>query len=137
MKLPGDDPLLLELLPINMFNCPSCQGNSLKIDLRLELLPSDSDETQVQTVECKACGFRGIAVYEESRRGSLKSESVRHGGYEVSDADLELVVSAVRLCPDPYNKHCRCQTHLAWANPQWSVERRMTVKRRFRMNLAG
>ena len=59
------------------FKCPSCQGNSLKIDRSLELPPSGfDDEITVQTVKCEACGFRGIAVYRDPRRGSFDSDSL-------------------------------------------------------------
>lgn len=120
------------------FKCPSCQGNSLAIDMSLELPPGGfDDETSVQTVKCEACQFRGIAVYRESRRGSLTSESFHHLGYEVSDGDLEFVLSGLRLCPDRANKDCQCETHLAWAKRHWSApERDMSVKRWFRMDLA-
>ena len=118
------------------FKCPSCQGNSLEIDMSLELPPGDVDETSVQTVKCEACQFQGIAVYRESRRRSLSSESFDHPGYVVSDRDLEFVRSGLRLCPDRANKDCQCQTHLAWAQRDWSVpERDMSVKRWFRMDL--
>lgn len=118
------------------FKCPSCEGNSLKIDMSLELAAGDVDETSVQTVKCETCQFRGIAVYRESRRGSFDSDSFWHVGFEVSDGDLEFVLSGLRLCPDRANKHCQCQTHLAWAKRHWSApERDMTVKRWFRMDL--
>ena len=116
------------------FKCPACQGYSLKIERSMELPPSDVDETSVQTVKCETCGFRGIAVYEESRRGSMSSDSFRHLGYEVSDEDLQFVENGFRLCPYPQNKDCRCETHLSWAKLAW-IGQNMTVKRSFRMEL--
>jgi len=120
------------------FKCPSCPGNRLKIGVGLELLPGDVDEEQVQTVNCEACGFRGIAVYRESRRGSIKSESVRHDGFEVSDKDMEFLLNGIQRCPAPSDRHCKCETHVAWAKLDWVAPQRtgMTVKREFRMELA-
>lgn len=120
------------------FKCPACRRNTLKIHLTLELPPGASDETQVQTLKCEACGFRGIALYEESRRGSLDSESFRHGGYEVRESDMERVVDALLRCPAPGERYCQCETHLTWAKSDWSSPEKsgMTVKRRFRMDLA-
>ena len=116
------------------FKCPSCQGNSLEIDLTLELPPNGgSDEITLQTVRCERCGFRGIAVYEESRRGSLTGESIRHLCYEVSEKDLQLIESGIGLCPDRGNKRCQCETHLSWARLGWLHPRHVTIKRWFRM----
>ena len=71
------------------FLCPECSSRSLNIILSLELPPdSRSDEITLQTVECSQCGFSGIAVYEESRRGALDSESVDHYSYRVGVDDL-------------------------------------------------
>ena len=53
------------------FACPECLTKSLKITAKLELPPdSRSDEITVQVVACSRCGFAGVAVYEESRRGA-------------------------------------------------------------------
>jgi hypothetical protein len=119
------------------FKCPSCLGNKLKIDLGLQLWPGDVDEEHVQTVKCEGCGFRGIAVYRESRRGSLKSESVWHDGFEVSDKDMEFMLNGIQRCPSPRDRHCQCETHLAWRKFNWVAPQHsgMTVKRQFRMNL--
>ena len=117
------------------FKCPACEGGSLKIELSMELPPGDVDETSVQMVKCENCGFRGIAVYEESRRGSMSSDSFWHMGFEVSDEDLQFVQNGFRLCPARSNQNCQCETHLAWAKRPWPG-RDMTVKRRFRMDLA-
>lgn len=119
------------------FKCPACEGGSLKIELSMELPPSEVDETSVQMVKCEDCGFRGIAIYEESRRGSMSSDSFRHVGYEVSDENLQLVESGLRLCPARSNNRCQCEIHLAWARSGGIVpERDMKVKRWFRMDLA-
>jgi hypothetical protein len=57
----------------------------------MELAPSDQfDEIALQTLKCAAwtCRFVGIAIYTESRRGSLGSESMRHTGYTISSKDV-------------------------------------------------
>lgn len=97
------------------FICPDClTPGSLTIRHSIAL-PSDSrsDEIALQVVECAACGFRGAAVYEESRRGSLDSEAWEHTGYRVTDAVVETLIDQIRRCPAPSKENCRCPTHLA------------------------
>ena len=54
------------------FLCPDCSAKSLIIAMRLELAPDSRwDEITLQTIACASCGFRGVAVYRESRRGAL------------------------------------------------------------------
>ncbi|MFQ5400288.1 MAG: hypothetical protein ACE5E7_11905 [Anaerolineae bacterium] len=95
------------------FRCPSCEtADSLKIVSALELPPDvRSDEITLQIVRCTGCGFRGAAVYEESRRGSLDSESWHHDGYYVDESDLNLLISIMGHCPTPDNDECRCPAH--------------------------
>jgi hypothetical protein len=95
------------------FVCPECsRRGSLRIALSIELPPdSRSDEITLQTVECSDCGFTGIAVYEESRRGSLGSESFSHIGYRLSKSDFRDLDKAIRSCRDRRNRRCRCPAH--------------------------
>lgn len=97
------------------FRCPECAApNSLTIVRSIELPPdSRSDEIALQIVECVGCGFAGIAVYQESRRGALGDESVDHTGYVVSSSDLKAVRDTMARCPNPRNRRCRCAAHRA------------------------
>jgi len=68
------------------FECPACGDPKLEIRFSLELPPQDDDdEITLQTLKCAGCGFYGVAVYRESRYGSLSPESWRHQGYPVDD----------------------------------------------------
>ena len=94
------------------FFCPECASKSLDITAGLELPPdSRSDEITLQTVKCDQCGFAGVAVYEESRRGSLDRESVSHIGYRLPAKDRQSVERAIKRCPHPRNARCRCAAH--------------------------
>ncbi len=95
------------------FLCPECsEPKSLGIALKIELPPdSRSDEITLQVVECYRCGFEGIAVYEESRRGALGSESFHHIGYRVSKEDLKALRRTIKACPRPTDWRCRCSAH--------------------------
>jgi hypothetical protein len=94
------------------FVCPQCSAKSLKVTSSIELPPdSRSDEIALQTVECSRCGFAGIAVYEESRRGALSSESFDHTGYCLSADDLKRVRSSIQRCPQPKTRRCKCSAH--------------------------
>lgn len=92
--------------------CPDCKSNALNIDQSLEL-PADSysDEITLQVIRCAKCGFHALAVYEESRHGSLDSESWRHAGYRVSEEDFQAVSGAIQRCPRSGDRHCQCATH--------------------------
>jgi len=95
------------------FVCPECsRPKSLRIALKIELPPdSRSDEITLQVVECSQCDFAGIAVYEESRRGALGSESSHHIGYRVSKHDLNALRKTIKACPEPTNWRCGCSAH--------------------------
>jgi hypothetical protein len=93
--------------------CGVCnKANVLQITQSLVLPPdSRSDDIILQVVRCASCSFRGLAVYEESRRGSLDSESWSHTAYNVSEGDLKAVAAAIKSCPSPKNTKCRCRSH--------------------------
>ena len=95
------------------FQCPECStAKSLRITSRLELPPdSRSDEITLQIVKCSRCAFAGIAVYQESRRGALDSESVDHTGYRVNAGDWKALQEVIKRCPTPSKWRCRCAAH--------------------------
>ena len=95
------------------FRCPRCGGSgSLGIALSVELPPdSRSDEISLQLVACSACGFAGLAVYEESRRGSLGDDSFHHTGYRMAQEELASLAELLRSCPHPQDPGCLCPAH--------------------------
>jgi hypothetical protein len=122
------------------FICPECTQRTLAITEALELPPdSRSDEIALQIVNCSACGFAGLAVYEESRRGSFDSDSVDHRGYRVSGPDLHVILRAVRSCPRPRDPRCGCATHRrlgrSSASGRWDGLREVELNEPFPMVL--
>ncbi len=120
------------------FQCPSCGGPKLEITFSLELPPSgDDDEITLQTLKCATCDFRGVAVYRESRHGSLDSESWQHDGYPIGDVELEGLYEALLTCPAPRNKRCQCSTHISFAQQNWvsPVQLGVDGTQRFEMRL--
>ena len=95
------------------FSCPNCGSpRSLTIEVSIALPPDNrSDDIMLQTVRCNACRFRGAAVYEESRRGSMDSESWDHRGYIVDESDLNWLANTINRCPSRKNTKCRCPAH--------------------------
>ncbi len=93
------------------FTCPDCQRpDSLHITHKLELPPDGrSDEISLQIVACDDCEFRGMAVYEESRRGA--SDSWHHDGRMVAAADVERLTNDISQCPQPGSSRCDCEVH--------------------------
>ncbi|KKW42924.1 MAG: hypothetical protein UY92_C0002G0041 [Candidatus Magasanikbacteria bacterium GW2011_GWA2_56_11] len=65
------------------FWCPHCEtSRSLRILQSVDIgAAGNFDEVAIQSIECDRCGKRGMAIYEESRRGALDDESVAHTGY--------------------------------------------------------
>jgi len=76
-------------------------------------LPPDtrSDEITLQILMCMSCGFNGLGVYEESRRGALDSESIDHRGYRVDSSLIKYLRGIMLRCPDPKNPRCACSSH--------------------------
>ena len=62
-------------------------------------------------IHCFECNFIGLAIYEESRRGSLSSKSLHHYGYYVANTLLSSIKETIESCPDPKNNKCRCDAH--------------------------
>jgi len=120
------------------FVCPQCRGVSMKINESIELPPdSRSDEIAVQTLKCLKCGFNGLGVYEESRRGSLDSESVDHRGYYVDDCIIASIEKMIGQCPEPNKSSCRCRIHqiLSRVNKfgRWNWLDKIPHKERFKL----
>ncbi len=124
------------------FRCPDCSlPASLEITHSIDLPPdSRSDEITLQIVECSGCGFRAVAVYEESRRGVMEVESWDHTGYRLSEAVLEDLASTIIGCPDPGNRRCTCPSHLklgkADTQGRWQGLAGAAVRYSFPMELA-
>ena len=124
------------------FICPDCHQTDLKIKSSIAL-PADSrsDEIALQIVVCSNCGLRAIAVYEESRRGSLESESWDHTGYHLNRADFDLLNSDLKNCPSPSKPDCRCDVHQRWgkkdANGRWRGLSDVPLFGGFMMELSG
>ena len=92
--------------------CPDCKAKALEIAQTLALPPDgDNDEVTLQTIRCAQCGLQALAVYAESRHGSLDSESWRHTCYRVSEEDFQAVSLAIQRCPRSNDRQCHCATH--------------------------
>ena len=92
--------------------CPRCLGVSMKMTSSIELPPdARSDEITVQTLKCSKCGFAGLGIYEESRRGRLEFESIEHSGYFMDDSTFASIDKMIRQCPKPKKSSCSCRIH--------------------------
>ena len=126
-----------------MFVCPECQNaRSLDITSVIDIgYDSRSDEIALQLVECAACRFRGVAVYEESRRGSLDSECVDHYGYKMDEVDIASLLALISRCPRPRDESCACQTHIILnrrnETGRWNALDDFKTTDYFTMELAG
>jgi hypothetical protein len=96
------------------FLCPECLRGSLTITERIELEGDRrSDDITLQLVDCPVCGFAGIAVYEESRRGALDAECFDHSGWRIGAEEIRTLRALFEHCPDLQNSDCHCVAH--WA----------------------
>ena len=124
------------------FVCPGCGEAALRITVAFEL-PADSrsDEITVQGLRCGDCGARGVAVYEESRRGRLDSDCWVHGGYALPPEAAAELHGLIDGCPRPRDPHCRCPAHLALgatdADGRWNGLAAWPLGPRFPMRLAS
>ncbi len=96
------------------FRCPQCATrDGLEIEGSIELPPDrDAQELCLQVVVCKACTFRGLAVYSEGRGDCPESETWNHIGYWVSPDAVDSVAAAIRSCPNPHDSQCTCPAHV-------------------------
>lgn len=98
---------------MSVFQCPDCDGATLKIQRIMELSSdSRSDEIDLQLLRCDQCGLKIAAFYEESRRGS--ADSVDHYGHRVSEEWYSKLKQQIEDCPQPRNRQCNCATHRDW-----------------------
>jgi hypothetical protein len=121
------------------FECPVCKKGGLAIQLSMELMPGgDDDDVTLQTIDCGVCGFRGIAVYRESRHGALRSERWHHHGYAISEESLEAIRKALIKCPDTGNRRCGCETHAAFGGRNWTdlAQNGIDAQKKFEMKKA-
>jgi hypothetical protein len=97
------------------FSCAECgTAGSLDIVQSIVLAPdSRSDDIILQLVRCRQCRFRAAAVYEESRRGRLDSESWEHIGYRLSSQELAKLSALMARCPAKKDSRCLCSAHQA------------------------
>ncbi|UCD27002.1 MAG: hypothetical protein JSV75_02465 [Candidatus Bathyarchaeota archaeon] len=112
----------------------------MKITSSIELPPdSRSDEITVQILKCSKCGFAGLGVYEETRRGKLDSESFHHRGYYMDDSTLASIQKMIGQCPKPKKSGCRCRIHrsLGRVNEfgEWNWLEKTPHKETFRLQI--
>jgi len=109
----------------------------LKIVDRIEMPPdARSDEITLQVIRCGVCNFEGIAVYEESRRGALDSETIDHYGYTLDGQELNSLKALIKRCPEPANQRCVCDSHQnlkernrfgRWVKPGFTSEQKTFI----------
>lgn len=92
------------------FSCPKCTDGALEIRASLEL-PADgrSDENTLQAIECRSCGFTGVAIYEESRRGA--DDSWHHDGAPVGREVFAALIGDIARCSHAGDRKCDCDIH--------------------------
>lgn len=116
--------------------CPKCNQKKMIISSNLEL-PGDSrsDEISLQILECLNCDFKGIGVYEESRRGAIDSDSYDHRGYIVNEETLQFFREKIKQCTQPRNTKCECNAHRHFyklnMHGRWSFLDEVKIKNSF------
>ena len=121
------------------FECPQCKAkDTLQIVTAVELgAAAAADEAMIQIVECAHCQMQALAVYRESRGGSLQGESQSHRGYPLAPGAMKLLTALLQKCPDRFKRSCSCKAHLELAQraaqEDWSG---FSIKKPFAMKLA-
>jgi hypothetical protein len=94
------------------FECIGCGQDTFSIIASIELPPDNrSDEISLQLAKCSLCGFKGLVVYEESRRGSLMADCWDHYGYHIRKSDFQKCLAWIKSCPNPRHADCDCPIH--------------------------
>jgi hypothetical protein len=94
------------------FECIGCGQFTLSIIASIEFPPDNrSDEITLQLAKCSLCGFEGLVVYEESRRGSLMDDCWDHYGYHIRPDDFQKCLAWIQSCPNPQQTDCDCPAH--------------------------
>ena len=120
--------------------CPRCLGQgTLEINQSIHLPPDNrSDDVVVQILDCQSCQYRGGAIYQESRRGGLDTESWEHLGYVVNKVQLDALAALIAGCNDQQNPACPCQVHVllgaADFNGRWCLPSGFDRQRSFTMD---
>lgn len=70
-----------------------------------------SDDICLQLASCQACGQKTVLLYEESRRGSLDSDSWSHLGYLLEESTARELHHWFSLCPAKDDTSCGCCAH--------------------------
>ena len=97
------------------FICPRCRGVSMKITSNIDLPPdSRSDEVSIQIIKCSKCGFAGLGIHEETRRGKLDSESVNHRGYYLDDSTLASLEKRISNAQSQRNLVANAESIALW-----------------------
>lgn len=99
-----------------MFVCGACKAPTLTIGKIIDLPSDDDDDLSLQIVACGRCGTESVAVYRESRRGSLDGDSYHHDAWSVPVETVREIERAIDACPSPRDARCGCRTHQLWAN---------------------
>lgn len=92
--------------------CPECGRTEAPGIARRIVLPADrrADEIVLEALAC-ACGFKAIAVTEQSRRASLKDAAPERIGYRLPAAAVDLIAYLIAQCPNPAEEFCGCNAH--------------------------
>ena len=95
------------------FVCPRCTVPKLNITLGIELPPDKrADEITLQLLECSVCGWTGLGVYREYKRGmQVGNERFEHIGYHLPDGEYRMVRRLLSRCPSRRNPFCDCMVH--------------------------
>ena len=95
------------------FVCPECLNvGTLTITDSIKLPPdSRSDEIILQLLRCGRCELKAAAVYEESRRGAMGSESWHHIGYKLEEKQIKELLTIFSKCKTLNKPKCHCKAH--------------------------
>ena len=90
--------------------CPKCQNTiNCLVSIRTEddTMPI---ETSYQWWECKSCGAKYTAIFEDDHVNMFDDRTL-HKGYEAEEAKWQATLDWARQCPDGRNTSCKCKVH--------------------------
>src|SRR3989338_753083 len=89
--------------------CPEC--NFEIICLGGIALLKGGDEQILNYMQCENCSKYFISEYKEGFRENENTEAEDKCIYEIKPEQAIHDLKAIKTCPEPYNKNCKCKTH--------------------------
>jgi len=97
--------------PTERVKCSRCQGGLGRQSMAASMSGSVMGDEYTETYFlCETCGVYTLEIWHERFCGE---DSISVSG-PIAKGDGDEKVALIRRCPEPWDKRCRCEAHLAY-----------------------